>query len=215
VTVRHYEAAFEALKNGAFKAAVPLLEKAARETGYTCDVINHAYTLALYRADEKTRLADVSFQIGNLLLENDPASAMDYFQRSMLAGLDSQRVRHIGEIFERWAAPRPSVRVTEPVERVAHVVGCLLPEHGPAQYVRVLAPSMNGWGVQSTIFTTEWAQAWFFNAAGVLQSQPIATEADAHVASVEGDFVDRAENIARAIRSSGIQVAFFHSSLAE
>jgi len=215
VTVQHYEEAFEALKSGAFKAAVPLLEKAARETSYTYDVVNHAYTLALYRADEKTRLADVSFDIGNLLLEMDPASAMDYFQRSILAGLDSQRVRQIGESFERWAAPRPSVQISEPVERVAHVVGCLLPEHAPAQYLRVLTSSMNCLGVRSSVFTTEWAQAWFFNAAGVSQSQPIVIEADTHLASVEGDFLDRAEKIAEAIRSSGIQVVFFHSSLAE
>jgi len=215
VSVQHYEAAFEALRNGAFKAAVPLLEKAARETRYTYDVINHAYTLALYRANEKTRLADVSFQIGNSLLENDPASAMDYFQRGIMAGLDSPRLRQIGETFERWAAPRSSVQVSEPVERVGHVVGCLLPEHAPAQFVRILVSSMNRQGVQSTIFTTEWAESWFFNPAGTPQSQPMAIDAETHIASVDGDFVKRAEKIAGAIRASGIQVAFFHSSLAE
>ena len=90
-----YEDAFEALKNGDFPAAVPLLERAARETGYTSDIINHAYTIALYRTGDKPRLADVSFRVASLLLEHDPGSAMDYFQRALFAGLDSQRVRQI------------------------------------------------------------------------------------------------------------------------
>jgi glycosyltransferase involved in cell wall biosynthesis len=215
VNVQLYEAAFETLKNGEFKAAVPLLERAARETGYACDVINHAYTLALCRADEKPRLADVSCQVGDSLLQNDPASAMDYFQRAIWADLDPQRVRHIGEIFEAWAAPRSSVQVSEPVERVAHVVGCLLPEHAPARYVKMLAASMNRQGVQSTLFTTEWEASWFFNPAGASTSPPMEIEAEMHIASVEGDFIERAEKIAEAIRTSGIQVAFFHSSLRE
>ncbi len=215
MNIQQYEEAFEALKNGEVKAAVPLLEQAARETGYASDVINHAYTLALYRADEKPRLADVSFHIGKSLVQSDPASAMDYFQRGILAGLDPQRVRQIGEIFESWAASRSSVRVSEPVERVAHVIGCLSPEHGPARHLKMLAASLNHQGVRSTIFTTEWDASWFFNPAGEPHSQPMAIEADTHIASVEGDFVDRAEKIAEAIGASGIQVAFFHSSLAE
>ena len=78
----NYEDAFEALKNGDFKGAVPLLEKAARETGYTSDVINHAYTLALHHADDKPRLSEVSFRVASSLVQDDPASAMDYFQRA-------------------------------------------------------------------------------------------------------------------------------------
>jgi hypothetical protein len=62
-----YEQAFDALKDGDFITAVPLLEPAAGETGYTSDVINHAYTLALHHADNKARLAEVSFPIGNSL----------------------------------------------------------------------------------------------------------------------------------------------------
>ena len=118
-----YEEAFEALKNGDFRTAVPLLEKAARETGYNSDIINHAYTLALHHAGEKPRLADVAFRVANSLLEHDPASAMDYFQRAMLAGLDAQRVRRVGEIFECWAAPANKSPLRKPVDRVAHVVG--------------------------------------------------------------------------------------------
>src|SRR5437016_11762007 len=86
-----YEEAFEALKNGDFPAAVPLLEKAARETGYTSDIINHAYTIALYRTGDKPRLAEAAFRVASLLLEHDPASEMDYFQRALFAGLVSQR----------------------------------------------------------------------------------------------------------------------------
>src|SRR5207245_9834932 len=127
-----------------------------RETCYAAYVINHAYTLALYRADEKPRLADVSFHIGKSLVQSDPASAMDYFQRGILAGLDPQRVRQIGEIFESWAASRSSVRVSEPVARVAHVIGARSPEHGAVRHVKMLAASLNHQGVRSTIFTPDW-----------------------------------------------------------
>ena len=144
-----YQKAFEALKNGDFKTAASLLEQAARDTGYTSDIINHAYTLALHQSGDKPRLADVSFRVGNSLLQNDPASAMDYFQRALLAGLDAKRVRRIGEIFEGWAAPRPQVDIDRPVDRVAHVVGCLLPGHAPSQCVKMLAASLKRKGVQS------------------------------------------------------------------
>ncbi len=210
-----YEDAFEALKNGDFVTAVPLLEKAARETGYTSDIINHAYTLALYRASEKSRLAEVSFRVGNLLVESDPASAMDYFQRALFAGLESKKVRRIGEIFEQWAAPRAAARVEGPIQRVAHVVGCLLSGHAPTQYVKMLAASMSRQKIHSTIFTTEWAASWFFNPSGVPQSESVDIEADTQVASVEGDFEQRAGRVAEAIRASGIQVAFYHGSLTE
>jgi glycosyl transferase family 1 len=211
----NYQEAFEALKNGDFKTAASLLEAAARETGYSSEIINHAYTLALHQSGDKPRLAEVSFRIGNTLCENDPASAMDYFQRGLFAGLDATRVRRIGEIFEEWAGPRHDATVQGPVDHVAHVVGCLLPGHAPTQYVKLLASGLKRLGVRSTIFTTEWAASWFFNPEGVAQSQPVAMDADINVASVEGDFMERARKVADAIRSSGIKVAFFHGSLAE
>ncbi len=219
-----YEEAFEALKNRDFHAAVPLLEKAARETGYSSDIINHAYTVALYHADQKPRLADISFRVATLLMEHDPGSAMDYFQRAMFAGLDSKRVRQIGEIFERWGAkgldpssPKGTRGLTPlpPVSRVAHVVGCLLPGHAPTQYLKMLVSSLKLQGIESTVFTTEWAASWFFNPAGVPQSQDMPIDAEVRIASVEGDFLERAERIGAAIRASGIQIAFFHASLAE
>jgi hypothetical protein len=49
-----YQEALESLKNGDFQKAAELLEKAAIETGYTSEVVNHAYTLALYRIGDKT-----------------------------------------------------------------------------------------------------------------------------------------------------------------
>ena len=210
-----YEEAFQALKNGEFQTAVPLLEKAARETGYTSDIINHAFTLALHHAGDKPRLADVSFRVGNSLLRQDPASAMDYFQRAMFAGLDAKRVRRVGEVFEAWAAPSTGGRLQAPVNRVAHVVGCLLPGHAPTQYVKMLAWSLKKQGIESTIFTTEWAASWFFNPSGVPQSQPMEIDADVKIASVEGDFVERAQRVADAIRASGTQAAFYHGSLTE
>lgn len=203
------------MKNGDFKAAAPLLEKAARETGYSNDVINHAYTLALHHAGEKPRLADVSFRVANSMVQHDPASAMDYFQRAMLGGLEPQRVRRIGEIFEEWAAPRTPPGLNGRIGHVGHVVGCMLPGHAPTQYVKMLAASLNLQGVQSTIFTTEWAASWFFNPTGVPQSVPMDVEATVNVASVEGDFIERAQRVSDAIRASGIKVVFFHASLAE
>jgi glycosyltransferase involved in cell wall biosynthesis len=40
-------------------------------------------------------------------------------------------------------------------------------------------------------------------------------EAEVEIAAVEGDFVERAQRIANAIRKSGIQVAFYHAGLDE
>jgi hypothetical protein len=212
----NYEEGFEALKNGDFPAAVPLLERAARETGYTSDIINNAYTIALHQTGDKPRLADVAFRIGSLLREQDPASALDYFQRALFAGLDAQRVRQIAQIFESWRVPaRAHPFAGRDVKRVAHVVGCLLSGHAPSQYVRTLASSLRLQGIESTVFTTEWAASWFFNPTGVTQSQNIDIDASVKVASVEGDFIQRADRIVDDIRASGIQVAFFHGSLAE
>jgi len=210
-----YEQAFEALKDGDFITAVPLLEQAARETAYTSDVINHAYTLALYHADNKPRLAEVSFRIGNSLVERDAAFAMDYFQRALFAGLEPDKVRRIGEVFQAWAAEKPRPTLDGPVTRVAHILGCLLPGHAPAQYVKMLVSNLKKQGIASTIFTTEWAASWFFNPAAAPQSQPMELEGEVETAAVDGDFVQRAEKVAEAVRSSGIQVAFFHGSLNE
>ena len=73
-----YEDAFEALKNDDLPRAVVLLETAARETRYTSDIINHAYTLALYRAGEKSRLADVAFQVGHAFAARSEPAGISY-----------------------------------------------------------------------------------------------------------------------------------------
>jgi hypothetical protein len=143
---------------------------------------------------------------------------MDYFQRAMVADLDEKRARRIGELFEAWAAPsqatpRPVFR--EPVNRVAHVAGCLLPGREPARYLKMLVSSLRKQGIESTVFTAEWAASWFFNPADAIQSQPVEIDAEVQIASVEGDFLDRAARIAEAIRVSRISIAFFHSSLTE
>src|SRR5262245_15150388 len=98
-----YEEGFEALNNGDYRKAVELLEKAAADTSFTSDMINHAYTLALFRANERERLADVAFRVGAGFIETDPASGMDYFQRALQSDLDPERSRTIGEVFESWA----------------------------------------------------------------------------------------------------------------
>jgi hypothetical protein len=211
----NYEDAFEALKNGDFPAAVPLLERAARETGYTSDIINNAYTIALHRIGDKSRLADVAFKVASLLLDQDPPSALDYFQRALFAGLDSQRIRQVGRIFESWRVPGGAHVSAGGTNRVAHVIECMVPGEAPARYMKMLVPGLNLQGIRSTIFTTESAASWFFNPAGVQRSQNVDIDADVRIASVEGDFFERADRIVRDIRGSGINVAFFHGSLAD
>jgi hypothetical protein len=210
-----YEKAFEALKEGDFKAASVLLEKAAQETGYQSDLINHSYTLALYRSGEKERLAEAAFRIGESLVDSDPASALDYLQRAFLGGnLDVARNRRVCEILEAWAAPKGSGPRGE-IAKVALVVGSLASNHPPAAYVRMLARSLRGHGVQPIVFTTEWAASWFVNPVGAPEAQNLDVGVETVVASSEGDFAERAERIATSIRAHGVDAAFYHTGLNE
>ena len=211
-----HEEAFQALKDGDFRIAIPLFELVVREKGYSSDAINQAYTEALYRAGEKTRLADAAFEIGDSLVETDPASAMDYFQRALLGGLDAACARHVGEIFERWASPArklPSRRSR--VTKVAHVIGCLSNDHAPARQLGILVKSLRAQGLESQVFTTEWASSWFFNPPGVALTRTTDLVPGAVIGPVRGNFVERAESIASSIRASGAQVAFYHANLNE
>jgi len=211
-----YEDAFEAFRDGDFRLAVPLLENAARETAYSSDAINHAYTLALYRSGLKNRLADAAFEIGDLHLDRNPAVALDYFQRALWGGLDAACVRFIGEVFEGWASSRPQrLKLSKPIKKVAHVLGCLTPDHAPARHVSLLMKSLSERGVESQVFTTETAASWFFNPEGFPQSVPGNLVDSAWIAPVKGNFIERAERIASAIRASGVDVAFYHASLGE
>ena len=211
-----YDEAFEALANGDFRTALPLLERAAQETGYTSQNINHAYTVALYRSGDKARLAEVSYRIGTMLVEQDRPSALDYFQRALFAGLDPERVREIEKLFESWAVRSSAYPFSgAAVKRVAHIIGCALPTHSPAQYVKTLVMSLRLQGIESTVFTTEWATSWFFNSADTLQSQAVHMNTEVRIGAVEGDFVQRAERIAHDIQASKIEVAFFHGGLME
>ncbi len=210
-----YEDAFQALKDEDLPRAVVLLEKAARETDYSSDIINHAYTLALYRVGDMSRLADVAFQVGSSLVDHDRASAMDYFQRALVAGLNSDRVNQIGSVFETWV-PRVETGSTRPrvsVKRVAHVVGRVLPGEPRTEYLKLLVSSLHQQNIESSIFTTEWSASWFFNPAGQAQSEPVEIDADVRIADVDGDFEDRASRVAAAMQESGISVAFFHGAL--
>jgi len=213
-----YEEAFGALSAGDYPRAVSLLEAAARQNDFSSDMINHAYTLALHHAGDKSRLAEVAFRVGNSLVSHDPASAMDYFQRALYAGLNAERVRHIGRFFESWAASNspPSRPVTSsPFQRVAHVIGCLQPGDPRTYYLKLLVASLRKQQIESVVFTTESTASWFFNPDRVAQSQSVDIDADVRIASVEGDFAERANLIAESLRSSGSAVAFFHSNLAE
>jgi hypothetical protein len=211
----NYQPAYDAFNAGDYFTAVPLLEKAAHETDFSSDVINHAYTLALYHTRDKRRLAATSLRIANSLLASDPASAMDYFQRAILAGIDAADLRRIGEVFERWGASAAAPLPQTPVRRVAQVLGWLSPDDERTEYVKILVRSLRAQGIDSTIFTTESSASWFCNPARVAQSRFSSVDAQVKVAEVEGDFEGRALKIAAAIRESDVQVAFFHSSLDE
>ena len=214
-----YEEAFSALKAGEYERAAKLFEPAAREMGYGSDIINNAYTLALHLAGDQSRLADVAFRVGKMFLPDDPASALDYFQRALFAGLDGNRSKQIGEVFEEWSeavrAEDPKPEPSGPIRRVAHVVGCLLPGHAPSIYLQSLTRSLHSHGIASAVFTTEWASSWFFNPKDVGQSQQLDIDADVQIASVEGDFFERAERVADAVRQSGCGAVFYHASLTE
>jgi hypothetical protein len=210
-----YEEAFEAVKNGDFHTAVPLLHKAAHETGFASDVINNAYTLALYNAGHKPRLAEVAFQIASSLAPVDPASAMDYFQRALTAGLSGNCVRQIGEFFEGWAVPVGEARLELPVRRVAHVISCLIPGQVPTEYLKMLLASLRLQRIESSVFTTESSASWFYNPARVPESQSIDVAGDVKIGALAGDFVERADRISEAVRSSKIQAAFFHGDLSD
>jgi hypothetical protein len=210
----NYEDAFQALKDDDLPRAVALLEKAARETAYSSDIINHSYTLALYRAGDKTRLAAVAFEVGKSLVAHDRGSAMDYFQRALSAGLDPERVDEIGTIFKEWAvaiSSKPSVN--RPINRVAHVVGSLVSGDRRTDYLKVLVTGLVKHGIKSSIFTTEPTASWFFNASGGAISSSVEIDADIHIAAVEGDFEQRAVHIAEEILASGFDIALFHGAL--
>jgi predicted O-linked N-acetylglucosamine transferase (SPINDLY family) len=76
-------------------------------------------------------------------------------------------------------------QVPHPVNRVAHVAGC--PGNALSAYLKILVSSLRKQGIESTIFTTE----------------PADIEAE----------VQSASRIAEELRSSGIEIAFFHASL--
>src|SRR5262249_10084410 len=147
----NYEEALTAYKNGDFQRAVRLLEQVARETDYTSEAINHTYTLALYQIGDTRTLAEVAFRVASSLVHRDPAAGMDYFQRAMYAGLDAKRIGQIREYFEAWATQSKTLAapVVGAVTRVAHVVGCLSPTHGPARYLKMLVASLKRQGIDS------------------------------------------------------------------
>jgi glycosyltransferase involved in cell wall biosynthesis len=212
MTAMSYEG-FEALNNGDYRRAVELLERAAADAGFASDMVNHAYTLALYRAGDHAKLADVAFRIGRSLAVSDPASALDYFQRAFHAGLDEQRAREIGEIFEEWAGEHRAARLNGSVTRVGHVLTTAVPGQATTRYLAMLVRSLSTQGITSSVFTTEATASWFFNPASAVQSTGAAieeTEASLQIASVEGDFVGRAERIVESVRNAGLQLVFYH-----
>ena len=216
--MQNQQKALDALRSGDFDSASALLKPIVEENRYTSPVLNNAYTIALHKAGRHSELAAVSFQIGHLLQNRDPAIAMDYFQRAAFNGIPLQQVRDIGEWHEERAA-RPAVRGGSQgdirPDRVAHVVGCVMSGHAPSLYVQLLSKALRARGVQSYVFTTEWAANWFFNPPGLRQSEAIEIEAHTVIAEVDGNFEERAQRVAAAIRNAKIDIAFYHNSLTE
>jgi len=180
-------------------------------------MVNHAYTLALYRTGERVRLADVAFDIASGFLDIDPASAMDYFQRAIQAGLDSVRLRRIGEIYEEWAGDRAAGKIRGNVVRVGHVVRSLPSAQPLTVYIRMLARSLKARGISSVVFTTEADIAWFMNPDSTSRTAATAVEPDARVVigGTGGDFMERAARVAESIREAELQVVFYHSGFSD
>jgi glycosyltransferase involved in cell wall biosynthesis len=213
-----YEEGFEALTTGDYRRAVELLERAAIDTAFASDMVNHAYTLALYRANERGRLADVAFQIGSSLVASDPASAMDYFQRALQAGLDGERTRQIAEVHEKWMTERAPSRISGVITSVGHVLNSVVPEHPQTIYIRLLIESLRAQGIESRVFTTESSVAWFMNASTTPLTAVNASEAlgvPLAIATIDGDFEQRAERVAGSIRESGLSLIFYHSGFSD
>jgi len=213
-----YREGFEALQTGDYRKAVEHLKQAAVRTEYASDIINHAYTLALYRSGEWAQLAEIAFGIANLILESDPASAMDYFQRAMIAGLDATHIREIGEIYETWAGKPSITKVADrTTAQVGHVITHLRADDREARYLKVLVESLKASGIESSVFTTEAQAAWFFNPAKVTLSESgvLGAGTSVVVGSVEGDFMERSERIAQAIRDRGIPLVLYHGDLTD
>jgi predicted O-linked N-acetylglucosamine transferase (SPINDLY family) len=79
----------------------------------------------------------------------------------------------------------------------------------------MLLASLRLQGIESSVFTTESNAAWFYNPARVPQSQSVDVAADVKIGGLAGDFVERADRISEAVRSSKIQAAFFHGDLSD
>ena len=109
----------------------------------------------------------------------------------------------------RTAAPAKTLK------KIAHVVGSLHEDHAPGRQVNMLVKSLQGQGVEQRVFTTEWAASWFFNEGNVPQSEPSISVPGAVIASIEGNFIERAERIASAIRGSGADATFYHADFNE
>ena len=159
--------ALDALRQGDYETASHLLADVVRDNGYSSDVLNHAYTIALDSADKKDDLAEAAFEIGKHYQDAKPSLALDYFQRSIFSGLDPDRVRGVCEYQARLTAglrknPPAAIRT----EHVAHVIGCFLPGHAPSLYIQLMSKALKQQGIRSTVFTTEWASGLVLQPTG-------------------------------------------------
>ncbi len=201
--------ALRALRDGDYPGAATLLEDIVSKNHYSSSVLNDAYTIALHAAGKTSELAEAAFRIGNHYETADPGLALDYYQRAIFFGLDPAGVRQACEFQARLAKPRSGPRGAIRTDRIAHVIGCFLPGHAPSLYIQLMSDALADHGVQSCVFTTEWAAGWFFNPPG-RQSQPMDVKAETIVGPEQGGFLERADRVAEAIREHDIDVVFYH-----
>lgn len=201
--------ALQALRDGDYPAAASLLEDVVAKNRYSSSVLNHAYTIALHAAGKTSELTEAAFTIGSHYEATNAGLALDYYQRAIFFGLDAARVRQVCEFQARLAKPPAGRTRTIRTNRIAHVIGCFLPGHAPSLYIQLMSEALADHGIQSYVFTTEWAAGWFFNPPG-RQSQPMDVRAESIIGLEQGGFLERADHVAEAIRSHDIDVAFYH-----
>jgi len=210
-----HQEALEALRDEDFARAAGLLGPLVEQNRFSSDVLNQAYTLALYKTNDPA-LPKVAFKIAMRLRSRNPGLAADYFQRAILTGIEQDQIQEISD-WQGSHAERDVRKDRDEIrtDRIAHVIGCFLPGHAPSLYIQLLARSLKGLGVEIHVFTTEWTSSWFFNSGGVVQSDPPAIDAGVTVADIDGDFFERVDHIAEAIRASDIDIALYHCGPSE
>ena len=152
------EDALRTFRQGDHETAAQLLETVVRDNRYSSDVLNNAYTIALYSTGQTEELADAAFRIGQVYEQTNPGLALDDYQRTIYSGLDPTRTHSVCEFQTRLTLPldtRSSGKIR--TNHIAHVIGCFQPGHAPSLYIQLMSKALAEHGIRSHVFTTEWA----------------------------------------------------------